>query len=123
MKELKGRIEEWRRTRAKRTVMPEDLWQATGEAGKKYGKWRVAHALHVNYESLMSRVTSAGGCVERTGVQFVELCAAAPSASSNKASAELEMTDGGGRTLRLKLDGVGAGEVVGLAEKLWGCRS
>ncbi|MBM4354315.1 MAG: hypothetical protein FJ109_11055 [Deltaproteobacteria bacterium] len=125
VRELVERIEEWRRTRAKRTVMPEELWEAATQAGRKYRVYRVARALHVNYESLKSRVLRGTGigASAGTGVSagFVELRAAGPSvaAATRPWVTELELTDGAGRTLRLRLDGVGAGEVVGLAERLW----
>lgn len=119
VKELGARIAEWRKTREKKTTMPEELWEATTRAGTKFGVYRVSRALRVSYDSLKSRVEMASGSGEETGVRFVELPPAAAVASLGKGTTELELTDGAGRTLRLRLDGVGAGEVVGLAERLW----
>ena len=74
---VRERIEEWRRTRAKRTRMPEDLWQAAVALAGDHGTWRISRALRVRYEGLKSRAmtpapsptpTSAPGFVDMTKV-------------------------------------------------------
>jgi hypothetical protein len=120
VKALAERIAEWRRTREKRTAMPEELWQAAMRTGREHGVWRVAHALHVNYESLQRRVGLVG-CERAAPLagRFVELRPAELPVADGPGSTEVELSDGAGRTLRIRRQGPGAAEVLGLAERLW----
>jgi hypothetical protein len=87
--------------------------------GTKFGVYRVSQALRVSYDSLKSRVEMASHSGEEAGVRFVELPPPAAVAPLGKGTTELELADGAGRTLRLRLDGVGTVDVLGLAERLW----
>ena len=45
--QLRGRIERWRCTRAKRSPMPAELWTAATELAQELGVYRVARELRV----------------------------------------------------------------------------
>ena len=111
--ELRARIDEWRRTREKRSPMPDELWSDAAELGREFGAYRVMRALSVNYGSLKRRMqpdeesrrgrqvhsaaTSAGrgGFIELRGEQILGAGALAAS------SIELESADGTRLTVRL----------------------
>lgn len=103
--ELRARIDEWRRTREKRSLMPGELWSDAAKLGRELGAYRVMRGLSVNYESLKRRMhpdvhsgatsTGRGGFIELRGEQI--LGAGAPTASS----IELESADGTRLTVRL----------------------
>lgn len=124
--ELRARIEEWRRTRGKRSPMPGKLWSDATALGRELGAYRVMRALSVNYGSLKRRMygdeeshggrqvhsasasAGRGGFIELRGAQI--LGAGAPTASS----IELESADGTRMTVRLASGS--ALDVVGLVE-------
>jgi hypothetical protein len=62
---LHRRIEKWHTTRARRTRMPEELWEAAVEASREFGLWSVSQVLRVNCESLKSRL-HAGPATSRS---------------------------------------------------------
>ena len=53
---LAGRIEHWRRTRTKRSPMPEALWSAAAELAQVHGVGAIARWLRLDYYSLKRRV-------------------------------------------------------------------
>jgi hypothetical protein len=72
VKELRNRITLWRRTRARRTRMPSELWARAVALARSEGTYPIARRLRVDYQALARRVAEAGG--ERTGNgNFIEL--------------------------------------------------
>lgn len=73
--QLRGRIERWRRLRAKRSPMPEELWSAAVLFARRHGVYPVARALRIDYGALKKRTTRRPQDGERTGKtsEFVEL--------------------------------------------------
>jgi len=57
---IRERIDEWRRTRLRRTRMPEDLWEAATELARDHGAWATARALGVRYDTLSFRLRTSG---------------------------------------------------------------
>jgi len=82
---LHDEIEQWRRTRARRTAMPAQLWTRAVALARQVGRpYAIAKALRVDYESLQRRMAersarsgpkvrpSAGSTfVEMTGAQLL----------------------------------------------------
>jgi hypothetical protein len=108
VKRLRDRIERWRRTRAKRTLMPEELWSDAVMLAHRHGAYRVAQAARLTLDTLRRRMLEAGvqraksrpeGFVELTGAQILE--APAPAG----ASTEVELVDAGGSRLTVRLAG------------------
>jgi hypothetical protein len=72
VKELRNRITQWRRTRARRTRMPSELWAGAVALARIEGTYPIARRLRVDYQALARRVAEAGG--ERTGNgNFIEI--------------------------------------------------
>ncbi len=108
VKQVRGRIEQWRRTRAKRSPMPEPLWDAAVRLAQADGIYPIARALAVNYQTLKCRVVVASNGGSRTPAGFVELTPmpenpahAAESVSGGETVREL--SSGGGATLTIRL--------------------
>jgi hypothetical protein len=101
VKEVRDGIALWRRTREKRTRMPSELWAGAVALARARGTYRVARALHVDYESLARRVAEAGG--ERTSETksggFVELRGA--DLLGGATVVEVSDVDGARMTIRL----------------------
>ena len=67
IRRLRDGIERWRETRAKRSAMPEKLWEAATALARTHGVYRIAQDLHVNYQSLRTRVESGKGSSTKAG--------------------------------------------------------
>lgn len=99
---VRERIDEWRRTRAKRTRMPEELWRAATELAREHGAWATARALGVRYDTLSLRVKESGAAASAVGTGFVELPSLPRESASTQATViELSRADGARLTLRL----------------------
>jgi len=59
VRKLHHQIERWRKTRTKRTRMPEKLWTLATALGRAHGVYRISQDLGINYDSLRVRVVSA----------------------------------------------------------------
>jgi hypothetical protein len=135
--ELQRRVGQWRRTRQRRTRVPEELWVDAIWLAKRLGVYRTAHAAGLPYESLkrrlgerrsahakskadlghgtMSRTAVVTGAIvhkdERVG--FVELGhVGAASSMPATATTVVEVADGSGRRLTVRL---GAGVAIDVA--------
>jgi hypothetical protein len=103
---LGERIEQWRRTRTKRTAMAPELWSAAVVLAQRHGVYQVARALRLDFECLKRRMAEAvavapppsapsGAFVEWTGAQIL-------SASSAR-GAVIELSDETSVRLTLRL--------------------
>lgn len=125
-RELEGvrkRIEHWRKTRKKRTRMPEELWSAAVSLADGRGIYAVARGLGVNYESLKSRVLEAGGDGGSSSVAssgFVELSTSPGFGSSQVTGSVVELTRGGDTRLTIRLPAGEPLDVAGLASAFLG---
>lgn len=102
---VRRRFEHWRRTRKKRSRIPEGLWQAAVEVAKSYGVNKTAQALGVDYYELKRRLGSgpgAGAVEEGELGRFVELVAVGPAVDGE---CVVEVESGGGTKLRVHLRG------------------
>jgi hypothetical protein len=123
---LRGRFEEWRRTRTGRSRIPVPLWDSAVKLAKKYGLHRTAKALRVNYYALKGRVegeAASGVCDMPEGGEatFLELAGAPPMPSIPAGSCEytLELEDGDGSKMRVHLSGVAMPDLVALSRSFW----
>lgn len=126
---VREQITQWRRTRAKKGAMPEELWAEAVAMALEYGTYGVSRALGLNYATLQLRMFQ----VEREradavfedesheAVEFLELPTAdePPSVVPELATAEVELTGADGAKLCMRLSGVPAAQVMGLAEAFW----
>ncbi len=116
VRDLRERIEQWRRRRERRSAMPEVLWQEAVTLARKQGTYAVAHGVKVDYQSLARRVAeSRGGSCEASATStFVELSGAQILGPSTPPGPVIEMCDSKGVRLTIRL-GCGAPvDVAGL---------
>jgi hypothetical protein len=99
VKEVRNAIARWRRTRAKRTTMPAELWAGAVGLARARGTYPIARALHVDYVSLARRVAEAGGERARERGGFVELRGA--DLLGGATVVEVSDVDGARMTIRL----------------------
>src|SRR5690606_27857237 len=114
---LRDQIERWRKTRTKRTRMPEKLWTLATALGRAHGVYRISQDLGINYDSLRVRVEQPGhGVAARGGgrqlrkaavklrPKFVELSAMpTPVAAIGSDSTLVEVEDAAGSKLTIRL--------------------
>jgi hypothetical protein len=115
---VRQRLERWRRTRKKRTRIPEQLWQESVEVARSNGVNQTARALGLDYYGLKRRLDAglAGSAVEQEPVaSFVELVGASPAVVS-ECLVEVESASGTKMRIHLK----GAPDVALLRSLLWG---
>jgi hypothetical protein len=119
---VRRRIEQWRRTRARKTRMPDELWAAAVGLARDHGVYAAAHGLRVNYDSLRARLkgrpTGATAAKSAPAAAFVDLGPALPFATG-PAGATLELTDSGGAKLAVRLAAGDTIDLLGLAREFW----
>jgi hypothetical protein len=113
---VRQRIEVWRRTRAKRSPMPQELWTAATELARELGAYRVAQELGVGYGALKDRLGADGESSAREAKAFVEIDGASLfSAAPATARGEVELADVSGTKMVIRL---GVGQAVDVAAVL-----
>ena len=113
---VRRRIEHWRKTRKKRSRMPEDLWAAAAGLARVYGVYPMAQALSVNYQSLKKRM---GESARAGGTGFVELDPRQVVTSLDAAATVVELVDGDGAKLTIRFPGSGDVDILGLLSDFW----
>ncbi len=124
MNEVARRIERWRTTRKKRSPMPERLWDAAVALAQVHGIYAVSRTVRVSYESLKSRVLSAGvgesAAPRHAGTPFVELePARLPIGALQPSGPVVEVSIPSGEKLAIRLTAGGELDVVALAAAFW----
>lgn len=113
----------WRQRRRHREAIPEELWRLIVPLARAHGVSPVAQALGLNYTTLKER-TLLGETVaparNRTG-GFLEVPVIGWPAAA--AACSLELEDGQGTKLTLRLAGSEPSVVLTLAQGLWGQRA
>jgi hypothetical protein len=119
VKELRTRIERWRRTRRKRSAMPEGLWSEAALLARAHGIHRVSSALRINYENLKKRVDVAPDDGGDSSAGFVEVEGAQLVGAFETARTVVELSGSDGAKLVVRLLGREDLDVVALAEAFW----
>src|SRR4051794_11554894 len=80
--EVRKWFAEWRRTRAKKARIPDELWEAAMAVARRNGVNRTAQALHLDGGKLMRRMVAAGSEPEQrpedVPTAFIELVTSPP---------------------------------------------
>ena len=117
--QVRDRFTEWRRTRAKKARIPEELWDAAIEVARRDGVNRTAQALHLDGGKLMRRMVAAGSEPERktedVPATFLELVSSPP---EMRIECVVEAERPGGSTVRVQLKSVTMREVAELGRAL-----
>jgi len=108
----------WRRQRRHREAIPDSLWRLIVPLAQAHGVSRVAQALRLNYTALKQRSVAASGtsAVGKPLGGFIEVpMVGAPSATPWV----IEMDDGRGTKLTVRLAQGQSAAVLTLAQGLW----
>lgn len=123
--QLRGRIERWRRERARRSPMPEPLWRAAVSLARRHGVYPVARALRVDFGTLKKRANALPQAGQDGEIsEFVELAPQAPLIGrAHPAGAVVELWGADGARLVLRLPAAEELDVRRLAEAFWSRRA
>ena len=125
---LRQQIERWRRTRTKRSPMPEPLWREAVGLARKHGVYATAQALRLSYDSLRTRAEAAGAGHRRgnergrSRTTFVELEATPMPVGVVSSGPIVEVTGPQGQRLTVRLRG-GELDVAELIRECWSGRA
>ena len=108
VKLLGKRIDEWRRTRDRRTAMPANLWEEAVALARPGRAWAVARALRVNFQALQRRIAESAPGTPSPGAAtgtFVELSGAQilGASAGGATGTVVELSDGGGIRMTVRL--------------------
>lgn len=116
---LRQQVESWRKNKGSNEKMPEALWEEAIALAKVYGVSPVQGILRIDYRGLERRAfgiikpPAKARAAERP--RFVEL----PSLPMRRAEHLVELEDGSGRKLSLKVAAGHLAEVLPLAQAFW----
>jgi hypothetical protein len=119
---LRQQVQSWRQNKAGNEHMPEPLWEAAIGLAKVYGVSPVQRILRIDYRGLERRALGvikppakprAAAPPARQG--FIEL----PPLNPRRAEHLVELEDGTGRKLSLKVAAGHLAEVLPLAQAFW----
>ena len=117
--EVRERFAEWRRTRAKKARIPEELWDAAVAVARRNGVNRTAQTLHLDGGKLMRRMVAAGSESERkpedAPTAFIEFVSSQPDV---RLECVVEAERPGVGTVRVQLKAVTMREVAELSRAL-----
>ena len=121
LEKVRRRFERWRATRRGRARIPDSLWAAAARVAGRYGISRTAGVLGVNSRRLKEHLGTQAVDVEgeaetKAAARFVELNAFAGSGACH---CLLELEDGSGAKLRVRLRGTGMPDLAALARSFW----
>ena len=122
---VRRRIEHWRKTREKRTAMPEELWESAAALAAEWGVYPIARSVGVDYDSLRKRVRQVAA-EQKTETEprdeggFVELSASQLLGPQDQHGAVMELSTADGATLQIRMPPGQPVDVLGLAGTL--CR-
>lgn len=121
------KVEQWRATRSCRGRMPEALWSEAADLAHEHGIYAVSQGAGVAYEGIKKRVqneVSRGHPLSRAQENavgpFVELPMSSVSSGQAAEVAVIELRDGNGRSLSVRVMAQALSQVPELATKLWG---
>ena len=116
---LRQRVESWRQNKRGNEKMPEALWEEAIVLAKAYGVSPVQGILRIDYRGLERRALGIIKPPTKVRVpehpRFVEL----PSLPMRRAEHLVELEDGTGRKLSLKVAAGHLAEVLPLAQGFW----
>ena len=119
-------IERWRKTRAKRTRMPEELWRAAVALAQVQGIYEISQALRVSYGTLKKRLGAAKATpAKKRGRRkkkavFVELEPAWGGVGPARCVVELRKPSG--TTMTIRLTDTSILDIAELTDMFWSRR-
>ena len=125
LEKARRRFERWRQTRQARARIPDALWTAAARMAARYGVSRTAGVLRVNSSRLKEHLGPQAAAVwgeaeAKDATRFVELT---PFAGSGACQCLLELRDGSGAKMRVRLRGTGMPDLAALGRSFWNRQS
>jgi hypothetical protein len=119
---LRQQVEVWRQSRTPGERMPESLWEAAAQLAKEFGVSPVQGILRIDYRGLEYRATGidkskSGKGSPPTKTTFIELPTVAT--APRRAEHTIELEDGAGRKMTVKVCGGSLAELLPLAQAFW----
>jgi hypothetical protein len=115
LERARSRFQAWRTRRKAGTRIPRTLWAVAVRLAKTHGLCRAATALGLDYYSLKKRTESPAIPRHSDGPAFVEFTA--PTMVGKQC--QVELSNGSGATMRVKLVGYDAADIEALARGFW----
>ena len=119
---LRKQVELWRKNKTGSEYMPESLWEGAVKFAKLYGVSPVQRILRIDYRGLERRalgilkpVSKARTATRPSPPSFIELA----SLPTRRVEHLVELEDGTGRKLSLKVAAGHLAEVLPLAQAFW----
>jgi hypothetical protein len=116
---LRCQFEAWRQTRKQGDHIPESLWEAAVKLASAFGVGRVSRVLGVGYHALKERAQD--GCQpsrsSNPAAAFIEL--PLPTTPIPQSDYVVELEDGRGAKMTLRLAPGSGSEVLALAQAFW----
>lgn len=103
IEQISEKIEHWRKTRLRRTRMPDELWQAAVALAHEHGVYATARDLRLSYDGLKTRLeaTPTRGARQRQApATFVEL---GPALAIGASGSVVELLGASGAKLTIRL--------------------
>lgn len=119
LEEVQEQFENWRKTRERRTTIPEALWQAAVSLSEDYPTLQISKALRLNYTALKNRVQASNtdsSARTDSGPAFVELDFGR---SIFPGECIVEMKDKSGSKMKMQLKGVTGLDLLELSRAFW----
>jgi hypothetical protein len=117
---VRRRFDRWRRTRKRRSRIPDSLWAMAVELADAYGIHPTARALRVDYYSLKKRAEAESaaepGSSEKAVATFLEL---PRPASGSPCQCTLECEDANGARMRIHLTSEVPPDLAALSRSFW----
>ena len=121
LEQVQQRFESWRRSRKKRSRIPQNLWKAAAALSEEYSIFHLSKALRVNYTTLKQQVVKFN--TEQTSTSyvssstFVEL---PPPAAPVVQESTIEMIKRDGAVMKMSIKGAGCPDLLELGKAFLG---
>ena len=119
LEEIREQFETWRKTREKRTTIPDVLWEAAISLSPRYSLCQVSKALRLNYSDLKLRVQASQSFLQSSPVidpAFIDLGLKNP---IFPAECTIEMEDQNGAKMRMYFKGEAGLDLLELGKVFW----
>jgi len=106
LKEVQEQFETWRKTREKRTAIPDILWEAAVSLTPRYSLYQISKALRLNYNDLKCRLETSQSILPLSSEKahaFIDLGLKAPMLPA-ECIVEMENQNGGKMRICFKGD-------------------
>lgn len=119
LEEIREHFETWRKTREKRTTIPDALWEAAISLSSRHSLCQISKALRLNYSDLKHRVQSSQSFLQSSPVidpAFIDLGLKSPILP---AECTIEMEDQNGAKMRMYFKGEAGLDLLELGKVFW----